>query len=79
MSDVWEIVQLESGDIALQDSQNDKEPLMVVKFSNKDLKIKQHQVEIAKAMFNSAIETITNIQEQEILEQIHNTRSDFVH
>ena len=79
MSDVWEIVQLESGEIALQESQSDREPLMVVKFSKKDRKINEHQVEIAKAMFNSAIDTISRIQEKEILEQNYNTQSDFVH
>jgi len=79
MSEVWEIVQLESGEIALQESQSDREPLMVVKFSRKDRKINEHQVAIAKAMFNSAIETITGIQEREIIEQNYNALSDFVH
>ena len=79
MSDIWEIVQLETGEIALQESQSEREPLMVVKFSKKDRNINEHQIEIAKAMFNSAIETITGIQDQQMLDLEFNAQSDFVH
>jgi len=79
MSDVWEIIQLESGEIALQDTQSDKKPLMVIKFPQLGNKINEQYIEVAKAMFNSGMETLADIQEQEVLEQTLTAQSDFVH
>ncbi|BCE01876.1 hypothetical protein [Marinicellulosiphila megalodicopiae] len=79
MSDVWEIVQLESGEIALREAQGNKEPLMVVKFPQQDSQINEQYIEVAKAMLNSGMETLANIQEQEYLEQTMHNESDFVH
>lgn len=62
MSDVWEIIELEDGKIALQKGESEDSPLVTIEFSSeaKDQLSDQH-VEIAKVMFSAGMQMASDL------------------
>lgn len=56
-SDLYEIIELSSGEIALRRASEDGEPLVIIKFSEESLYfLKDAKYEVAKAMIEAGME-----------------------
>lgn len=65
----YEIVELADGEIALQRVDGDGEPLVTVSFSDEVKFYLQEQcVEVAKAMINTGIKIVGQMQEEDVSE-----------
>lgn len=72
----YEIVELADGEIALQRVDGDGEPLVRVSFSDEVKFYLQEQcVEVAKAMINTGIKIVGQIQEEDIPPEDNVTRT----
>lgn len=66
----YEIVELADGEVALQRVDSDGEPLVRVSFSDEVKFYLQEQcVEVAKAMINTGIKIVGQMQEDELSEE----------
>ncbi len=72
MSTLYEIVELENGDIALQRADAEgSEPLVLIKFSEESLYfLNEAKFDVAKAMIEAGLEAASDIQE-EVVEEGH--------
>ncbi|MDN3639565.1 hypothetical protein QWY82_12230 [Simiduia curdlanivorans] len=56
-SDLYEIIELSTGEIALRRASEDGEPLVVIKFSEESMHfLKEGKYEVAKAMIEAGME-----------------------
>ncbi|BFM11471.1 hypothetical protein R50072_16240 [Simiduia litorea] len=56
-SDLYEIIELSTGEIALRRASEDGEPLVVIKFSEESIHfLKEGKYEVAKAMIEAGME-----------------------
>lgn len=66
----YEIVELADGEIALQRIDGDGEPLVRVSFSDEvKFYLQEQYVDVAKAMINTGIKIVGNMQGEEELEE----------
>ena len=60
MSTLYEIVELANGEIALQRSDNDGEPLVTIRFSKEsEFFLDDIKADVAKAMIEAGLEIVT--------------------
>lgn len=66
MSTLYEIVELENGDIALQRVDDAGEPLVRIRFSEESLYfLNDARFEVAKAMIEAGLDAASDIQDQQ--------------
>lgn len=63
MSTLYEIVELENGDVALQRSDDSGEPLLRIKFSEESsFFLSEAKFDIAKAMIEAGLDAVSDMQ-----------------
>lgn len=80
MSSLYEIIELTNGDIVLKrvDAEDESEPLVAIKFSEESLFfLGEAKLEIAKAMIEAGLDTVSEIVEPESLSEQHNEETSF--
>lgn len=71
-----EIIDLGDGEIVLQRADDDREPLVTIRFSEESrLYIMDNGLEVAKAMIQAGLEAVSNLSEQTEIELEEETAS----
>lgn len=77
MSTLYEIVELENGEIALQRVDEAGEPLVCIRFSEESLYfLNDARFEVAKAMIEAGLDAASDIQDQQELLDQHDDDPD---
>ena len=79
MSEIWEIVELNAGEIALQKADSE-EILLTVKLSETLKQTMPDQyIEVAKVMLSAGMQVVSELSEQEAIKQMQELADGFVH
>jgi len=77
MSTLYEIVELENGDVALQRSDESGEPLLKIKFSEESIFfLSEAKFDVAKAMIEAGLEAVSDIQLEMELQDLQKKDED---
>ncbi|MCH9691829.1 MAG: hypothetical protein K0U59_07180 [Gammaproteobacteria bacterium] len=78
-SEIYEIIELSNGDVALRRAGGDEEALVCIQFSSESLKvIGGYKVAVAKAMLEAGIEAVQDLGKRGEFENLEEESGEFV-